>query len=482
MTSKLRQSFECRCNMKKHISSIFCTTLLPALVVLFATGCKNKEELLFDKPSNERALDLIEHCEKTLLANPNGWQMVYEVPNKDIKGKYTLQMQFMENKSVRMWADFLSEPTISSYAFSLYDGPLLTFDTPGAITHLADPSIKPYKIINGKPVKKGKGYYGENDFIIMEVSSEKILLRGLKYGNRIELTPLKEPANLTDKGHSKNYNALADILEKYNPLVPRVMSDTSRVGIVKFHIPRVPHFLPTATAELPRFMMTVKKMDDSSDPAKHSLTPINGGFIVNPALNVDGKQYSEFIFKEGNASFVAKEDEKITIKLQAFMSLSLKLIKEGGAYNTNDTFFRADNMSEELKKFFGKDTLAKIFPDFQELRLYNQPDSKYFSFYHKEEGEDREQNIIYNELTVIDEEKGIYEFRVVGLTGDGLKDTYGKTGTPINTFLVYFSSFGHGKGKVKITEQADNTIRITSLGNEKFWIDFKLNTPKVKTI
>lgn len=456
----------------KYISSIFCKSALAVTcLLLIATGCDPKQELLFDKQANERALDLIEQCEKTLLANPNGWQMTYEVPNKDVGGKYTLQMQFMENKSVRMWADYLSKPTTSSYSFSLYDGPVLTFDTPGAITELADPAIQPYG-----SSKMGNGYYGENDFVIMNVSPEKILLRGLKYGKRLELTPLKEPANLTDKGLTDAYYQLAYQLTKYGSAV-QLMSEANKLNKIAFEVPTLGYYIPTAT-DLPIFKLLLKPLTEGGKVAEYNITPTSNGFKLEPALVVGDKSYTEFIFKDADKRFVAKDNDKVWINLQAVSSMTAALTLDGGKYHIPRSAFYAVDMSDDAKKYFSKEECEKVFPGFTEMQFYNQPTYKSFAFLHKKEGNNIWQNIYLKEIQVVDDEAGIYRLVFDGVDDGEIKAALNADAiNPVLVLAAYFTSAGGADRTVQIKEVADNKIRITptTLG-ENFWIDFKFFT------
>lgn len=457
-------------NMKKYISSICCkSTLAVAIIALFATACNNKQELLFEKSASDRALDMIEQCEKVLLAHPNGWQMVYEVPNKTVGGQFTIQMQFMENKSVRMWADFLDKPTDSSYAFSLYDGPVLTFDTPGALTELANPAIQPFY-----DSKKGKGYFGENDFVITSVSAEKITLRGLKYGKVVELTPLKEPANLTDKGVTEALSELAYQLTKYGNSI-QLMSADDKLNKINFVVPELSYYIGTAS-EVPQFKMILQPMADGEKAVEYVITPTKDGLSIEPALVVTGKSYAEFVFDDSGKRFVAKGNDRVWINLQATSPLTLALL-EGGKYCRDKSLFYAVDMSDMAKKYMGKEECEKVFKNFVELQFYNQPGLKSLTFMHKPDGQNGAwQNLVFSEIVVIDDAAGIYQFKVKGLEGKELDAALKADGlNAVNVLAIYFTSLGKN-GQVKIVERENGLIRISSVAEPRLWIDLKFAT------
>lgn len=457
--------------MNKNIISILCKSVgLALLVMLLTTGCQNKQELLFGDAGNKRSLDLIEECENILLSNPNGWKMTYEVPDKKIAAKFTLQLQFKENKSVVMWSDFLEKPTESSYRFSLYNGPVLTFDTPGALTELADPSIKPFY-----GDKKGDGYWGENDFTIYSVSKEKIVLKGLKYGKVVELIPLKEPANLTDKGITDALYTLADQLTKFGSAV-QLQNDTEKLNKIKFEVPNLQYYIPTAS-ELPQFKMILKPMKKEDEAKEYSITYTSEGFKLDPALEVAGQNYTEFIFDEAGKRFTAKDNEKVFINLQALSPLTMALTEPGGKYCIPKSLFYVTGMSDDAKKYLSNEECEKIFKGFVELQLYNQPGLKSFTFFHKPGGKNNWQNILFEGIKVINDEEGIYQFVASGFEGDELKAALGVDGiNPVKVLAIYFTSLGKDNvGNVQIKEVEDGVIRVTSIASG-LWIDFKFDT------
>lgn len=459
--------------MKKYtLSALFSSSILCALFLAFAlVGCQNKEELLFGDAGNKRSLDLLEQFEKTVKSNPNGWQMTYEVPKESIGSKFTLQLQFGDNKQVKMWSDFLDKPSISTYRLSLYNGPMVSFDTPGALTELANPAVQPTE-----DIVKGNGYWGENDFTIYSVSQEKIVLKGLKYGKVVELIPLKEPANLTDKGITDALYTLADQLTKFGSAV-QLQNDTEKLNKIKFEVSNLQYYIPTAS-ELPQFKMILKPMKKEDEAKEYSITYTSEGFKLDPALEVAGQNYTEFIYDEAGKRFTAKDNEKVFINLQALSPLTMALTEPGGKYCIPNSLFSAIGMSDDAKNFLSKEECEKIFKGFVELQLYNQPGLKSFTFFHKPDGNNGKwQNILFKGIKVIDDEKGIYQFVASGFEGDELNAALGVDGiNPLKVLAIYFTSLGKDNvGNVQIKEVEDGVIRVTSIATG-LWIDFKFVT------
>lgn len=459
--------------MKKYtLSALFSSSILGALLLAFAlVGCQNKEELLFGDAGNKRSLDLLEQFEKTVKSNPNGWQMTYEVPKESIGGKFTLQLQFGDNKQVKMWSDFLDKPTTSTYRLSLYNGPMVSFDTPGALTELANPAVQPTEDIN-----KGDGYWGENDFTIYSVSKEKIVLKGLKYGKVVDLIPLKEPANLTvDKSVIEALYNFVDQLTKFGKSV-QLQNDAEKLNKIAFDIPELQYYIPTAS-ELPQFKMILKPMKEGDEAKEYVITYTSEGFKVAPALEVAGQSYTEFIYDEAGKRFTAKDNEKVFINLQALSPLTVALTEPGGKYCIPKSLFYPIGMSDDAKKYLSNEKCEKIFKGFVEIQLYNQPGLKSFTFFHKPDGNNGQwQNILFKGIKVLDDEKGIYQFVASGFEGDELKAALDSDSiNPVLVLAIYFTSLGKDKGNVQIKEVKDGVIRVTSIASG-LWIEFAFDT------
>ena len=75
------------------------------LLLLVIAGCNDgKEELLFDKPANERVADAIATLRQQLTAPANGWIVRYQpIPES---GAYTVLLTFSEDGNVRIRTDF----------------------------------------------------------------------------------------------------------------------------------------------------------------------------------------------------------------------------------------------------------------------------------------------------------------------------------------------------------------------------------------
>ena len=452
-----------------NIQSLFRRSLLFALLVgALTTGCKREQELLFDKPGNARALDLLDNLEKTLLANPNGWEMVYKVPNEEVKGEFTIQMQFGENKSVKMWSDFLEAPTTSTYALSMYSGPMLSFDTPGALTELADPANVP-----SQDVKRGNGYYGENDFIIMSVAPEKIVLRGLKYGKDVTLTPLDHPADLTNKGVKKLLYTAANRMLMFGDARALVVNGEKK-NKVTFAIPELGRFI-SSVAELPAFGMTLMPMAEGEKELEFVVTPTEAGFTLSPALQADGKGYTEFVFDEKGKRFFAKDNDKVYINLLAQSELTSKLMT--GVYANG---FFISGMSPKMQEVITAETMQKFFPgEYKTIQWYNMPDLKSVSVMMKGEDGKNKWHDLYVMLDVVDDSKALYRMVTyqegIVSSQEMINALLDQDFAGIRAFAICFTNVLMSTSQFYIEEIVpDQKIRFTwAAQNGEYWVEFQ---------
>lgn len=468
----------------RHFSVGFTSALGILLLGLISlSGCSREESLLFEKPSTDRMLDQAALCEKTLLANPNGWQMDYVLPenDSDLTGSYRFQLQFHANKEVTIWADFLDKPVVSTYKMSLVAGPTLSFDSYGALTELANPANNPTS-----DIVKEDGYFGENDFMIVSVSPEKIVLRGVKYGkdgkSDVVLTPLKEPASLTNAHLADGIYRLQQfgtsralqLGEKVIAKVVFVLPESQRFLSSVHHDPLKLQLLKTVT----------KKAEDGSEvedevvDKEYEFTFTHEGKGIHLATPIEyaGKSYSDFVYDEAGKRLTAVDNDQFFINLQTLSPLTLALTVPGEKYCIPKSLFYAVGMSPMAEQFMSKEACSKIFKGYVELQLYNQPNLKSFTFFHKPNGENSWQNILFSGIKVIDDAKGIYLFEFSDLEGDDLQAALGASGiNPVLVLAVYFTSLGKN-GAVQIAERAEGGIRVTSVAEPNLWIDFAFDT------
>lgn len=467
--------------MTNRLTSVLMGTLLLAGITGLS-GCSNiGEDPIFEKPALERAADLAKQCEETLLAAPHGWEMAYKVPSIDLDATFHAQLKFEEGKKVTIWTDYLDEPVVSTYRMSLYEGAMLTFDTPGALTELANPANYPNEELYGNSSKEKSGYYGENDFVIVSVAPDKVVLRGLKYGlnskaEDIVLTKLDQPASMSNNGIDKVYNKVYYRLTRWGG-IREVWVGKDFVYSISLDIPTWERFV----VELPVIPMSL--LDAEGNPVGEerqvTITDNGDGIRITPGIEYEGKVYTDFVFDESRAGYVT-EGSDLWINLSPIPDVVLKL-RQGGFYTTAGFFAWSGDAADAhplVKPLLGKEPMEALLPGFVEFQWYVYPDLKGFDYLYKDaEGNAQWPGIEYD-LVELTPSEGIYQIRVTNyhdllqsaLQSDSLNG--------INIFAVFFTSLGGDTNRVQITEVIPNeVVRITELNSGyNLWIDFPFYT------
>lgn len=164
--------------------------LLLTLGLAFS-ACSRDEENLFDKSAAERTVEALENAQKCLLDAPNGWEFLYFC-NPTTRG-YNILVKFDEHgqitataKNVPGYKDIVTDTNSTWEVVSDY-GPILTFNTYNDVLHLwADPQ------------DDGDGYLGDYEFLILEATSERIVLKGKKHSGYSVLRRLPKDQDWTE--------------------------------------------------------------------------------------------------------------------------------------------------------------------------------------------------------------------------------------------------------------------------------------------
>ncbi len=158
-----------------------------ATAVLFA-ACTNEEDDLFDSSSALRADAAIEADLKILTDAANGWLMEYYPEAQQSYGGYNVLLKFGTDGKVAASSELYDGEDVTSGLFSVKQsaGIVLSFDTYNEIFHLFSDPSDPLGVGGS-----GYGLEGDYDFLILEASAEKVVLKGKKTGGIATLTPMK---------------------------------------------------------------------------------------------------------------------------------------------------------------------------------------------------------------------------------------------------------------------------------------------------
>lgn len=161
--------------------------LLYMVAAVMIAACTHEEEDLFAESSAQRADATIKANLEVLTSPDNGWLMEYFPASQQEYGGYNLLLSFGKDGQVKVASEIAAaDKTITSlYSVNQSAGIVLSFDTYNDIFHVfSDPSDP---LGASSP---GYGFEGDYDFLILEATAERVLLKGKKSGGYAVLTPM----------------------------------------------------------------------------------------------------------------------------------------------------------------------------------------------------------------------------------------------------------------------------------------------------
>lgn len=164
-----------------RLNKLFIATLL-AFSTLALQSCLKDQEDFFDESSSERMQAVLENTKAVLTSSDNGWIFDY-YPDRNLSyGGIIYALKFDDKKvSVRCELSPDMEET-SFYKLNTNNGPVLSFDSYNTLMDFfATPSSGEYEAKDG-----------DFEFMIMDVTEDRITLRGNRTGNTMYLHRLNE--------------------------------------------------------------------------------------------------------------------------------------------------------------------------------------------------------------------------------------------------------------------------------------------------
>ncbi|MDR3118158.1 MAG: DUF4302 domain-containing protein [Mediterranea sp.] len=162
---------------------------LLSLAMVALVACTHEEEDLFGDSSANRADAAINTYIEVLASPSNGWLMEYFPASTREYGGYNILLAFDKEGAVRVAGEIAnpSDVATSLYAVKQSAGIVLSFDMYNTLFHFfSDPSDP--SGIGGT----GFGLEGDFEFLVLEASAEKVILKGKKTGGLAVLTPIQE--------------------------------------------------------------------------------------------------------------------------------------------------------------------------------------------------------------------------------------------------------------------------------------------------
>lgn len=187
------------------------------------SSCLFEEDEIFDESAALRGQHFTESIDKVLYTPENGWVMQYfpnsspiletqEVHNESAfttlyqKG-YNIFIRFYEDQSCVMTSnhEYIRENILmktpgamrsdtSLFCINEQDGPLLSFNTWNDILSVFSDPVNPVSVQKGIfDNKDGQGLQGDNEFVVLSVSEDMILMRGERHDARVRLIKADRP-------------------------------------------------------------------------------------------------------------------------------------------------------------------------------------------------------------------------------------------------------------------------------------------------
>lgn len=163
--------------------------MLLLAVVSMTTACTIEQDDLFSESSAIRADEAMKANMDILTSASNGWKMAYFPSATKAFGGYNVLIKFNKDRSVEASSEFYDADFVasSSYTIKQSAGIVLSMDTYNEAFHIfSDPS---------DPTGwggAGEGLGGDYDFLIVEATAEKVVLKGKKTGGISVMTPMAE--------------------------------------------------------------------------------------------------------------------------------------------------------------------------------------------------------------------------------------------------------------------------------------------------
>ena len=284
-------------------------SFLLLLSTLLFQSCLKDQEDVFDKSSSLRMQEVLDKTKAALTGNENGWTLDY-YPSRDLSyGGIAYAIQFKGTEAT-VYSQNAEKGETSLYKLTNDDGPVLSFDTYNSLMHAyATPSSSEYEAKDG-----------DFEFIIMDVQSDLITLKGKRSGNMMYMHRLSQPAkeyiaavqNIEEKMYSGKY---AFVIDGDSILV-------RRTGNV--------------------FLFTDPKTGESTEMPFITTTT---GFELKDTVTIMGKNVEGFNYSE-NGIWANPTDNSI-----ALVAIPQPLTE---FLTTHNWFFKASAMSENALKLFNK--------------------------------------------------------------------------------------------------------------------------------
>lgn len=259
--------------------------LFSLIVVVLMAACTHEEEDLFKDSSAVRADAAVKANMEILAGASNGWHMEYFPASMQQYGGYNLLLKFDSEGKVTVSSELYgpTDAVTSYYSIKQSAGIILSFDTYNEIFHLfSDP---------GDPMGvggNGYGMEGDYDFLIVEATPEKVLLKGKKTGGYAVMTPMEED---------------------WSKYITSIQSADAAMSFRKFEIQIAGQAVDVSVSYRTLTFNYQEDEEDKSQTASYIVTPT--GYKFYESLDILGKSIAGFTFDPVSQAFSELSDETI---------------------------------------------------------------------------------------------------------------------------------------------------------------------------
>jgi hypothetical protein len=274
-----------------------------ALILIGAGACTSEVDDVFDQSAANRINQSIAEYQEVLRSAGNGWVLNYYPAATKAYGGYTMLIRFHKEGTADVSCDLFQPDKVSTGAYDMVNsaGPMLTFSTYNEIFHFfSEPS-------NALGIgEDGMGMEGDSDFLILSCTSDEVVLKGKKTGNKMIMHPL--PENVAWEDYLQSVKQITN--EAY-PAAYEVVID----GVIQY----------TVTQRYRKFIL--ENADGSQVNLPFHYTP--EGISFDEPLSLATLDVKELRWEQGSMSFT---DDKVTIRARELPKTYSRYEKYIGEY------------------------------------------------------------------------------------------------------------------------------------------------------
>lgn len=269
--------------MNKKLYGLFCL----AATLFLTAACTHEEEDLFDDSSAIRAAETIQADMEVLTGASNGWLMEYFPATMQEYGGYNVLLKFGTDGKVEAASEWYGATDVVSSYYSVKQsaGVLLSFDTYNEIFHMfSDPSDPTG--IGGK----GYGLEGDYDFLILEATPDKVVLKGKASGGTAVMTPIQE---------------------EWSQYLTAIQEAEASMSFKKYNLEMNGETIPVSVSYRTLTFTYGEEENEVSTVASYIVT--RSGYKFYEPVEINGKTISGFTFDAANQLFTEDNDAGIRL-------------------------------------------------------------------------------------------------------------------------------------------------------------------------